>query len=314
MGAVHGAIVQRTSRYFRQYGDHIATLLDSRDDKKLALTIGEDIIKRGKIKKDRVPKIVDTLIRRTTDIYWAHEVIREDEVVSPSKLSANFDPVYTVVAALSPGKLRNEETGQIVEAMQISVVTSEVTKNCVTIIETNTGVQLNFHAIARLEEREIEVNPLHGLSGNLSQILTFTTLMSMVCGEEDRENFVIPYGQHLLFGRFCIANCEPGSQQWGVMLQSHKAEAKNIGNLDWMPLYEIRTAVSFDELGQDQDDLRDAIWHFADSHLDDINTMFEALYMPQITVKKDVDIAGITKQIRKDFEPIKRMSAWIRNK
>ncbi len=313
MGAVHYAIAQRTSRYFRQYRDQCELLGKSKNVQKAAENISLDLVRRGKIKRDKVPKISDALIRHTTDWYPAHCIIREDNIRITSKLSSNFEPVINVVAALEPGNMRHP-SGDLFDAFQVSIVCSRIAKNGVDITDTMSGVQLNFHAIARLEEREIEkTNPVYELANKLDTLLIYTTLFQAVCTVEGGRNFAIPYGQHLLLGTIGVMQIPNGNHQTYIRLRAGEPfHQEETGNPERCPLIEIRTAVSYSELTQAQDDLRDAIEHFAESHIEEINQVFECFYMEKYIDFSRDDFRKLVDKLRKEFQPITQMSAWIR--
>ena len=312
MGVVHHVFNTRAARYFREYTDHINKNHSRQDTKKYALSIGKDVIKKGKIKRESLPRMIDCAIDRVTEVYSAYEIIRQDNVVTSSKLSTNFEPVNLVIASLSPGKLKSPASGNTYDALQIYVNVTHFSKNQIRLIETVSGVQINFHAIARLEEREIEkTNPINGIARNLSSILTYTSLMLSVCGEF--QNFVIPYDKHLLIGALGAVKLADQPHQHETILKHHDASACDIGQPDMVPLFEIKTAVSYDELTPAQDDLRDAIEHFAHTHLDDINTVFENIFMPGLTEANN-DVAGeAADRLRDAFTPITKMYAWTRH-
>lgn len=312
MSAVHYAVNQRTARFFRQYKELIEQRYNNYVTNQFAKDVAGDLAKRGKIKRERAFSVISAIIREFEYLHPSSAVIRRDSIVTTSKLSNNFEPAIAVMAGLSGGHLKGDH--RHLEVFQVQVQSARVSKQCVEMIDCASGVQLNFHAIARLDEREIDKNPVYGLAEQLNDILIYTTLFQCVCNPTIGLNFTIPYNGHMLLGTVGVMRIPKGYHQQYIRLHcSEKPYHTEIGTPQEAPLIEIRTAVSYNELTEQQDQLHDALVEFANDNIDDINMLFEGLFSSKFVAFDVNDAQAALDRLRYNFEKISRMPAWIRH-
>jgi hypothetical protein len=311
MAPVHPAIVTRTERYFREYTRLAEKGRSEKNVEEFSNIVATDLALRGKIKPDRANIILSGIFKDFAKCCPAYNIVREDKVERNS-LKTSFDPLIGIVTGLEPGRMHTN-TQRVVDAFQVVVVSSQISKRKIEIIDCNTGVQINFHAIARLDEREIEGDPIYGLARNLKNILVFATLYQYICTSETGMNFVIPYDKHLLMGQRGSVSFNTHHKLYSVFTPTKAPYPREVGNPRRVNCMEIKTAVSFNELTREQDQLRDALVAFAFENIDYINMIFESLYCSAFSnlTFAQVEIARI--KLAEKFKPIAAMPAWIKS-
>lgn len=311
MAPVHPAIVTRTERYFREYRRHIASFSEKAELEKFK-TLGRILVDRKKIKRESVSKIRDLIFSIVDEKFKANLVLRDDPIKVSSKLSSNFDPVITSIAYLSTCKVCIDDS-YTVDALQVNVQSAKISKDKIKYQEAPTGIQINFHAIARLEERLIEQNAFEGIAANMENLIKyfclFVAVNELLCNSG---RVVIPHGEHLLFGNMDLLKITKNEEGLFKFIDF----TKNGGRLDLgafvdkMVGMQIKTAVDYGSLGPEQDFIRDVVRAFADSNLDDINTVFEGLFLCDMTETKIGDVRAATNRLKENFYPITQLDEW----
>jgi len=310
MGIVHYAYSNRALRYIEQYDRHVEEnndidILDTSFHNLLA-----KLVYQGKIKKTIASAFQQASIDNLVNTYCFANVLRQDEVTVKSKLSSNYDPIYTTVAYLTPGKVTNTVKDYTSASLGIDVHNNRISKEGIICVETNTGIYIQRHCLARLEERGITNDAIFTIVTNIGEIIKYSLVVAAAYSKNSEiKGFAFPLGEHLLVGKLSGIKLSSDNFRRVLRMNRHEQEVKSPPR-DYVtiPYFDIRTAYEYNSMTSYHDEIREQITALGNNHIENINVMFDTLFTTAPYSHAEYDQA--VEEIARDFAPITNSIAW----